>query len=88
MKTYFSERLSENLKRLRLYHDYPQRYLANVAGTSQYAYSKLERGQMRLSEERLCKIAELYEVPSIDLLHKTSDELIQQLIDRKSQMLF
>lgn len=83
MNTYFSDHLSDNLRHLRAYHQFPQRYLAHVLKCSQYGYSKLERGQMRLTESRLLSIARLYDLSPSDLLQKSSDELIRQIIDKK-----
>lgn len=83
MKKYFSDRLPENLRQLRAYHQFPQRYVAHILNCSQYGYSKLERGQMRLSETRLSQLAQLYRLPPVDLLDKSSDELIRQIIDGK-----
>lgn len=83
MKKYFSDRLPENLRQLRAYHQFPQRYVAHVLNCSQYGYGKSERGQMRLSETRLSQLAQLYRLPPVDLLDKSSDELIRQIIDGK-----
>lgn len=46
---------------------YSQEYVGSVLGIEQNTYSKLESGQIRLTLERICKLAELYEV-SADLL--------------------
>ncbi|MGN6196933.1 MAG: helix-turn-helix domain-containing protein [Ginsengibacter sp.] len=51
---------------------YSQEYVGSVLGIEQNTYSKLESGQIRLTLERICKLAELYEV-SADLL--VSNEL-------------
>lgn len=83
MRQYFSELLPENLRQLRAYHGYPQKYLAARLKTSQFAYSKMERGMTSLSEERLGSIAAIYQIASFDLLHKSADELIREIIDRK-----
>ncbi|MBP6826179.1 MAG: helix-turn-helix transcriptional regulator [Saprospiraceae bacterium] len=83
MKKYFSDHLPEKLRQLRAYHQFPQRYVAHILNCSQYGYSKLERGQMRLSETRLSQLAQLYRLPPVDLLDKSSDELIRQIIDGK-----
>jgi len=46
---------------------YSQEYVGSVLGIEQNTYSKLESGQIRLTIDRICKLAELYEV-SADLL--------------------
>ena len=51
---------------------YSQEYVGSVLGIEQNTYSKLESGQIRLTLDRICKLAELYEV-STDLL--VSNEL-------------
>lgn len=83
MKQYFSELLPDNLRQLRAYHGYPQKYLAARLKISQFAYSKIERGVTNLSEDRLANIATLYQVVPFDLLHKSADELLREIIDRK-----
>jgi hypothetical protein len=44
----------------------------------------MERGVTRLSKERLSNIAEIYQVAPFDLVHKTADELLRQIMDNKS----
>lgn len=83
MNTYISDLLSDNLRHLRAFHQFPQRYLAHILKCSQYGYSKLERGRMRIGESKLSKLADLYGVPSSDLLCKSSDELIRQIIESR-----
>lgn len=46
---------------------YSQEYVGSVLGIEQNTYSKLESGQIRLTLDRICKLAELYEI-STDLL--------------------
>jgi len=46
---------------------YSQQYVGSVLGIEQNTYSKLESGQIRLTLDRVSKLAKLYEV-STDLL--------------------
>jgi transcriptional regulator with XRE-family HTH domain len=46
---------------------YSQQYVGSVLGIEQNTYSKLESGQIRLTLDRVAKLAKLYEV-STDLL--------------------
>lgn len=50
------------LKQLREEKSYTQKYVGSILGIGQNTYSKLENGQIRLTTERICKLAELYEV--------------------------
>jgi transcriptional regulator with XRE-family HTH domain len=47
---------------LRESHDYSQDYVGSVLGIEQNTYSKLESGQIRLTVDRVKKLAELYKV--------------------------
>lgn len=47
---------------LREANDYSQEYVASILEIEQNTYSKLESGQIRLTVERMKKLAELYHV--------------------------
>lgn len=83
MKSYFTDLLPGNLRRLRQYHDYPQRYVAQYWGISQVAYSKMERGLTRLTEDRLTTLAALYSIGVDELLYSPTDDLVLVVIENK-----
>ncbi len=81
MKSYFTDLLPGNLRRLRQFHDYPQRYVAQYLGISQVAYSKMERGLTRLTEDRLTTLAALYNTGVDELLYSPADDLIRSALE-------
>lgn len=56
--------MAENkiMRILRESHNYSQEYVGSVLEIEQNTYSKLESGQIRLTVERIKKLAELYKV--------------------------
>ena len=80
MNTPYSDFLPENLRRLRHFHLFPQKYLADQLGVSQVAYSKMERGLARVSEIQINIIAALYGLAAPDLKDKPADALILQIL--------
>ncbi len=81
MKFSDAENLSRTLRVLRLYHGYPQKYVAARLGISQTAYSKMERGCLS-ARNHLHSLATVYDLPQSDLEAKTSDEVIQGMMVR------
>jgi transcriptional regulator with XRE-family HTH domain len=77
------ELISDTLRNLRRYHGHTQKYLAWRLGISQTAYSKMERGCIRVSEDHLNHIALMYGLLLSDLADKTSDEIIRMIINEK-----
>ncbi|MBK6930107.1 MAG: helix-turn-helix transcriptional regulator [Saprospirales bacterium] len=71
--------LAHYLRRLRYYHMYPQKYLAEQIGISQAAYSTMERGITKIAEGSLMRIESVYGVDPLDLLHKPEAELIRKI---------
>lgn len=55
---------------LRESQGYSQDYVGSVLGIEQNTYSKLESGQIKLTSDRLCKLADLYDVPLDFLISK------------------
>ena len=68
-----SKELSTKLKMLREVHDYTQDYVAGVLEISQNTYSLLEKGETKITIDRLIQLARLYNMELIDLL-KTNDQ--------------
>jgi len=65
--------LSTKLKMLREVHDYTQDYVAGVLEISQNTYSLLEKGETKITIDRLIQLARLYKMELVDLL-KTNDQ--------------
>lgn len=55
------------IKELREDNDLSQRYIANILGCTQSAYSKYEKGERNISYQALIKLADFYDV-SLDYL--------------------
>ena len=58
--------MHHHLRKLRLWKGYSQEYMGHRLGISQRAYSKLERGETRLTIERWLKLRQILEVDRID----------------------
>ena len=59
------------LKELREDHDYKQEYVANILGTSQVHYSRIETGKCKLNSDYLIILAKLYQVSTDYILGLT-----------------
>jgi len=58
----------QKLRLLREYRNYSQVYIADQLGITQNAYSRIENNQTRLTADRLEKLAEILNVPLLELL--------------------
>ena len=54
------ELCAQIIRYLRLLHDLPQRYMAHKLGISQVTYCRLERGEVRLSENLHEKLSGIF----------------------------
>ena len=54
-------KILRNIKKLRDIRGYKQKYIAGYLGVEQNTYSKIENGEIKLTEERLEKIAKALE---------------------------
>jgi len=68
-----------NIRRIRVFRNYTQDYLAAKLGISQNAYSKIELGYSKISLERLFSISMILEVDLMKLLDLDSSDFIQSL---------
>jgi len=66
-------KLHEKIKLIRLSKNLTQVYLAEELEIDAANYSRLERGETKISTERLLKIARILELDSSILLEDTSD---------------
>jgi transcriptional regulator with XRE-family HTH domain len=57
-----------NIRNARLYRNYSQDYLASKLKISQNAFSKIELGRTKISIDRLFIIAEVLQVPLLQLI--------------------
>lgn len=71
--------LARKIRLLREIHDYTQEYVAGRLDISQNTYSMLEKGETKLTVDRLGKLAELYEMDIADLLKTTEQTIINKV---------
>ncbi|MBK0381192.1 helix-turn-helix domain-containing protein [Mucilaginibacter segetis] len=69
--------VAANIRNKREELNYTQEYLAAKLNISQNAYSKIELGYTKITLERLFQIAEVLEIPIIDLINTTGAEAAQ-----------
>ncbi len=60
--------VADRIKKLREGKNYTQEYIAGKLSISQNTYSKLESGTIKLTTDRLNKIADILQVPVEELL--------------------
>lgn len=63
-----SEKVILRIKQIRLSKDWTQEMTAKALGITQNGYSRLEQGQIKLTLDRLFKIAEEFEISIFQLL--------------------
>lgn len=68
-----SMELHDKIKLIRLSKNLTQVYLAEELGIDSANYSRLERGETKISTERLQQIAQILDIDSSILLNKTED---------------
>jgi transcriptional regulator with XRE-family HTH domain len=60
--------IGQKLRKIRELKDYKQAYVARQLGISAVAYGKIERGECDVTLSRLNRIAEIFEVPVLQVL--------------------
>ena len=60
--------IGRKIRIVRQLKGYSQEYMAMRLGISQNAYSKLERGKIRLKNQRVIEISGILEIPTYNLL--------------------
>ena len=71
---------AQNIRYLRLLHDLPQRYMALKLGISQVAYCRLERGEVRLTENLQDKLSGIFGCsPKIFLTADIREVLVERI---------
>lgn len=69
--------IATNIRRVREYRNYTQKYMALHLGITQNAYSKLELGESRMTLERFFQIANLLKVSYSGLLQRYEEAIIE-----------
>jgi transcriptional regulator with XRE-family HTH domain len=65
--------IANNIRKVREFKNYTQDYLAAKLGISQNAYSKIELGYSKLTLDRFFHIAQILEIPILELLSFNED---------------
>lgn len=74
-----TQNLSNKIKLLREVHNYTQEYVAGVLDISQNTYSLLEKGETKLTIDRLDKLAQLYKMDVVDLIQSNDQTYINTI---------
>jgi transcriptional regulator with XRE-family HTH domain len=61
--------MENKLRLLRLKNNLTQENIAFELGISQKAYSKIENGQVRLTQDKVGKLSKIFNVPNSELCH-------------------
>ncbi len=69
----------EKIRTLRLSKGYSQEYIASRIGIETVNYGRIERGQAKLTVERLLKICEILEVSPSDLFDEKQNQVLNYL---------
>ena len=70
---------ASRIKILREIHNYTQEYVANTLGISQNTYSLLEKGETKLTIERLEQLANLYNLDLIDMIRNSDQTFVHSI---------
>lgn len=60
--------VADNIRKVRQYHGFSQKFVAGQLGITQNGYSKLESGTVNITLARLFEIAEILGVGIIELI--------------------
>lgn len=71
--------IARNIRLLRELHDYTQQYVADALDISQNTYSMIEKGETKLTVDRLGKLAELYQIDPMDILKMNEQTIIHNV---------
>ena len=80
----FQSNLPDKFYRIRKYLDLTQENIAIELGISPEAYSKIERGKTRITEERLRQISDIFRLNPGQLLDLSCDDLVRLILDGKT----
>ncbi len=77
------ELIASKIRILREVHNYTQEHIANALDISQNTYSLIERGETKLTVDRLERLANLYQMELIDLIRMNEHTYIQTITHSK-----
>jgi transcriptional regulator with XRE-family HTH domain len=72
--------VNERIKLFRLSKNFTQQYMAEELGIDPTNYSRLENGMVKISTERVMKIADILDVKLSDLISEFSGDLCNELL--------
>jgi transcriptional regulator with XRE-family HTH domain len=73
------EQLASKIKLLREVHNYTQEYVADALEISQNTYSLIEKGETKLTIDRLDRLAKLYRMDVVDLIRLNEQTFIHTI---------
>ncbi len=73
------ELIASKIRILREVHNYTQEHVANVLDISQNTYSLIEKGETKLTVDRLERLANLYQMELIDLFRMNEHTYIHTI---------
>lgn len=73
------QQLAGKLKLLREVHNYTQEYVASALDISQNTYSLIEKGETKITVDRLEKLAKLYQMDLVDLIRLNEQTYIHTI---------
>lgn len=73
------KQLAHKLKLLREVHNYTQEYVADTLEISQNTYSLMEKGETKLTIDRLDRLAKLYNMDVVDLIRLNEQTYIHTI---------
>ena len=74
------QKLASKMKLLREIHNFTQEYVAGELEISQNTYSLIEKGETKLTIDRLEKLAKLYNMDLVDLIRLNEQTYIHTII--------
>lgn len=77
-------KINEKIRSLREEHDFSQEYMAEKMAISTNTYGKLERGETRLTIDKLEKIASILGMDLIDLIQEEDKNIAYQINNNSS----
>lgn len=78
----FAEFVGDIIRDLRIQYNFTQEYICKRIGVSQSAYSKYEKGQAELPARCVCKLSELYGVPTDYIMGKTRYSVAPEVLEK------
>ena len=73
------QQLASKIKLLREVHNYTQDYVAEFIDVAQNTYSLMEKGETKLTVDRLEKLAKLYKMELVDMIRLNEQTYIHTI---------